>query len=217
MITKHIATLLSSLVIGVWILGFAAPLALAQTCTTQYGGTTTCVPSDLTINKQVKHPTSGVFVENLGVSDTPFGVGSDVLFRLTIRNGSGETFNPVTVKDVLPEHLTFVAGPGVYDSKTRTLTYTLTNLIAGETRVQEILAKVVSALPQDKSLICEQNLAEVSALNRKDDDTSQVCMASKVMGTTTLPVAGFDDLLLILPFIGTALGGFAMLRKGRRT
>lgn len=210
--TKHITVLLSSLVIGIWILGFT-PKALAQTCTTQYGGTTTCVASDLTINKQVKHPTSGVFVENLGVSDTPFGPGSDVLFRLTIRNGSGETFNPVTVKDVLPEHLTFVSGPGTYDSSTRTLTFTLTNLIAGETRTQEIMAKVVSTLPQDKSMICEQNYAEVSALNRKDNDTSQVCMASKVLGSTTLPVAGFDDLLLILPFVGTAIGGLAMLRK----
>lgn len=210
--TKHIAISLTSLIIGIWTLGFA-PKALAQSCTTQYGGTTTCVASDLTINKQVKHPTSGVFVENLGVSDTPFGVGSDVLFRLTIRNGSGETFNPVTVKDVLPEHLTFVGGPGTYDSATRTLTFTLTNLIAGETRTQEIMAKVVSTLPQDKSMICEQNYGEVSALNRKDNDTSQVCMASKVLGSSTLPVAGFDDLLLILPFVGTALGGLAMLKK----
>ncbi len=210
--SKHIAVFLSSLVIGIWTL-VITPKALAQTCTTQYGGTTTCVPSDLTINKQVKHPTSGVFVENLGVSDTPFGVSSDVLFRLTIRNGSGETFHPVTVKDVLPEHLTFVAGPGTFDSKTRTLTFTLTNLIAGETRTQEILTKVLTALPQDKSMICEQNAVEVSALNRKDNDTSQVCMASKVLGTTTLPVAGFDDLLLILPFVGTALGGLVMLKK----
>lgn len=213
--TKHIAPILFCLLFIAYCL-LLAPKALAQNCTTQYGGTTTCVPTDLTINKQVKNTVTGVFVENLGVSDTPFGVGADVLFRLTIRNGSGETFNPVTVKDVLPEHLTFVSGPGTYDSKTRTLTYSLTDLIAGETRTQEIMAKVVTTLPQDKSMICEQNYAEVSALNRKDDDTSQVCMASKVMGATTLPVAGFDDLLLILPFVGTALGGLALLkRKGQ--
>lgn len=201
----------------IWHLTFGIGRVAAQSCTTQYGGTTTCVPTDLTINKQVKNTVTGIFVENLGVSDTPFGVGSDVLFRLTIRNGSGETFNPVTVRDVLPEHLTFVAGPGTYDNKTRTLTFTLTNLIAGETRTQEIMVKVVTTIPQDKSMICEQNYAEVSALNRKDNDSSQVCMASKVIGTTTLPVAGFDDLLLILPFVGTAIGGLAMLKNGRRT
>ena len=85
--------------------------------------------------------------------------------------------------------------------------------LAGETRTQEIMAKVVATLPQDKSMICEQNYGEVSALNRKDNDTAQVCMASKVLGSTTLPVAGFDDLLLVLPFVGTALGGLALLKK----
>ena len=81
--------------------------AYADTCTTQYGGTTTCVPTDLTINKLVKHPTSGVFVENLTASDTPYSAGSDVLFKLTIKNGSGETFQTGTAKDKFPEHPTF--------------------------------------------------------------------------------------------------------------
>ncbi len=187
----------------------------AETCTTQYGGTTTCVPSELTINKQVKNPVTNVFVENLTSTDPAFSPGNDVLFKLTIKNGSGETFNPVTVKDTLPTFLTFVAGPGTFDKPSNTLTIKLENVIAGETRTVEILAKVLNsrAFPAGKSFFCVTNAAAVSALNRTDSDTAQLCIQTQVLGVTTLPVAGFDDLLLLLPFAGVGLGGLALLRK----
>src|SRR5260221_14701623 len=100
-----------------------APSVFADTCTTQYGGTTTCVPTDLTINKQVKNPINNVFVENLTTTDATFAPGREVLYRLTIKNNSGQTFNPVNVKDILPPYLIFVSGPGTYDSATRTLSF----------------------------------------------------------------------------------------------
>ena len=220
--SKRIAVLLSSLVIGIWVLGFAAPLALAQSCTTQYGGSqygTACPPTDLTINKEVKNPVTGVFVENLGTTDATFGPGSEVLYRLTIKNSSGETFANVNVKDTFPSYITFVGGPGAYDKGSNTLTFTLKDMIAGETRTQEILTKVSdkSAFPAGRTFVCVVNSAEASALNRKDDDAAQACIQVEISGAPTLPVAGFDDLLLILPFVGTALGGLAMLKKGRKT
>lgn len=214
MISKHI---LFALAIGVLTL-VIAPKALAQSCTTQYGGSqygTNCQPTDLTINKEVKNPVTGLFVENLGTTDATFGPGAEVLYRLTIKNGSGETFSTVTVKDAFPSYITFVAGPGTYDKAINTLTFTLTNMIAGETRSQEILAKVTdqSAFPAGKSYFCVVNLAEATALNRKGDDTAQACIQTDVLGAQTLPIAGFDDLFLILPFVGTALGGLALLKK----
>lgn len=195
--------------------GFGIPSAMAQTCTTQYGGTTTCAPTDLTVNKQVKNPVTNFFVENLSTTDPAFSPGNEVLFKLTIKNASGETFNPVTVKDTFPSYLTFVAGPGTYDKPSNTLTFQLKNVIAGETRAIELLAKVSdkSAFPAGKSFFCVTNLANVSALNRKDSDTAQLCIQTQIMGATTLPVAGFDDLLLLLPFAGVGLGGLALLRK----
>ena len=199
----------------IWHLSFGIPRVFADVCTTQYGGTTTCVPSDLTINKQVKNPISNVFIENLTTTDQTFAPGNDVLYRLTIKNNSGETFNPVNVKDILPPYLTFVAGPGTYDSATRTLTFSLENLIAGETRTVEILARVVAAdqFPSGKSLFCVVNVSEVRALNRFDSDSAQVCLQNGVLGVTTLPVAGFDSLALLLPFAGVGLGGLALLKK----
>lgn len=191
----------------------------ADMCTTQYGGSTTCVSSDLTINKQVRNPVTNNFVENLSSTDPAFSPGSQVLFRLIIKNTSGQTFNPVAVKDTFPSYLTFVAGPGTYDKASNTLTFNLDNVIAGETRTVEILAKVndKSAFPSGNSFFCVTNAASVSSLNRNDRDTAQLCIQTELMGATTLPVAGFNDLLLVLPFMGVGLGGVALLKNGRKS
>src|SRR3989344_1582009 len=191
-------------------------LVKADTCTTQYG-TTVCQPHNLLVNKQVKNPTTGVFVENLGTTDAVFSPGSDISYRLIIKNESGETFNPVSVKDTLPEFTTFIAGPGTYNKDTRELTFTLENLIAGETRTVEILARVMdkSAFRAGKSFFCVTNYVHISAPARPDgdDDSAQACIQTEILGAKTLPVAGFNDLALLLPFAGIGLSGIALLMK----
>jgi uncharacterized repeat protein (TIGR01451 family) len=209
--TKNIVLSLSFVLASLALL--ARP-AFADMCTTQYGGETTCQPSDLTINKQVRNPGNSNFVENLSSTDPTFSPGSDVLYRLIIKNTSGETFNPVHVKDVLPSFLTFVSGPGSYNSDTRTLTFDLNEVYAGETRTVDVMARVVNTdYFNGKSFVCVNNYAEVKALNRFDSDNSQICLSNNVLGVTTLPVAGFNDYLLLLPFAGVGLAGIALLKK----
>jgi uncharacterized repeat protein (TIGR01451 family) len=213
--SKYIAMMLLSLAGALFLL---AKGVSAQECVTQYGGTnygTPCQPVDLTVNKLVQHPTtSGVFVENLTSNDPSYSAGSEILFKMTIKNSSGETFHPVTVRDVLPEHLTFVSGPGTYDTSSRTLTFTMDNLVAGESRTVEILTRVVN-VATDAALLCESNFVKVTAPARPngDEDTSQFCVQTQVLGVTTLPVAGYNDLLVILPFAAAGLGGIALLKK----
>lgn len=218
---KSTASILFSLVIGICVLGFT-PKVLAQSCVTQYGGTVVCPPTSLTINKQVAKPlvsdkggaATPVFVENLTAGDPTFGPDQLVLFRLTIKNGSNQNFAAVSVVDVLPAYLTFVSGPGSYDSAKRTLTFTLDNLVSGESRNVEILANTLAkeSFPQDKSVFCVVNQANVSAGSFGDRDTSQLCLQLGVP-PTTLPVAGFDDLVILLPFVGTGLGGLLLMKK----
>ena len=212
--TKNIVLSLFAFSFGVWHLAFGIPRVFADMCTTQYGGTTTCQPSDLTVNKQVKNPTTAVFVENLTTTDPTFTPGSDVTFKLTIKNGSGETFDPVTVKDTLPPYLEFVSGPGTYNKDTKVLEFQLEKMIAGESRTVEILARVLPAdqFPSGKSLFCVTNIAEVSALNRRDSDSAQACLQNGDVARI-LPVAGYNDLMLLLPFAGVGLGGLALLKK----
>ncbi|HUD19715.1 MAG TPA: hypothetical protein VMR81_04700 [Patescibacteria group bacterium] len=195
-----------------------APSVFADTCTTQYGGTTTCQATDLVINKQVENPVTRGFVENLTTTDPTFTPGSLVTYKLTITNNSGETFNPVNVKDILPPFMTFFAGPGTFDANSNSVSFQLANVIAGQTITEQIVLKVMDAsqFPAGKSLFCVNNVAQVSALNRFDSDSAQVCLQNGTVVSSTLPVAGFDDFAMLLPFAGVGLGGFALLKGKKR-
>ena len=197
---------------------FASPVN-ADMCNTDYGGTTSCKSSDLTINKQVKNPITNIFVENLTTTDPTFAPGSTISYRLFVTNSSGETFQ-ATVKDILPPYITgFVSGsPGnfSFDATNKVLTFKVSNLIAGQSRTFDVTFTIAPAsqFPAGKSLFCVTNVAEVTALNRKDSDSAQACFQNgQITGISYLPIAGFDDLVLILPFAGVALGGIMLLTQ----
>lgn len=204
------------------ILGLAAGLFLfitlpvsASTCTTEYGGRVTCVPSGITISKQVQNPVTHLFVANLTTTDAAFSPGSDVLFRLIIKNTGPDTLAPVTVKDIFPSHVTFKAGPGTFDKGSNTLTFTINSLTSGQEVTQEILAKVSdsSAFSKDKSFLCELNIGRVSAGNMNSEATSQLCIQTNVLGVTTIPTTGVNEWIMILPFLGLGLFGIKLVRK----
>jgi hypothetical protein len=112
----------------------------------------------------------------------------------------------------------FVSGPGTYNKDSRVLEFKMENLIAGETRTVDLIAKVVnaSAFPAGKSLFCVVNVAEVRALNRFDTDSAQACLQNGPVTVTTLPVAGYTDMMLLLPFAGVGLAGFSILQGKKR-
>lgn len=220
---KLITTAFLSLV--AFVFAFAKP-AFADGCGSQSGtyGGNNCPPDDLIINKQVFNPVTKLFVENIMASDNAnYSRGSEVQFRVTVMNASGETFNPVTVTDTLPPYLAFVAGPGIYDKPGQPggkLTVKLENVIAGETRSFEILTKVAGdkmLFPANQPLVCQvKNVARASVSVRPEkEDIAEFCIQNQVLGASALPVAGFDDLLLLVPFAGLGLSGIALLRRAR--
>ena len=177
------------------------------------------VPQNLTVNKEVKNPITNGFVENLGSTDPTFSPGSIVTFRLAVKNSSGETFNPVEVVDQLPDYLTYVSSSvaGTYDTGKRRLVMKLENLIAGETRDIEVTAKVAdrSAFASDRDFFCVSNFTSVTTTARPnaDNDTAEFCITTRVNGAINLPVAGFNDLVTILPFLSLGGIGLVLLRK----
>lgn len=187
----------------------------AEDCVTQYGGySTPCQPSDVTINKQVKNPVSGVFVENLGVSDAAFGPGSKVSYKLIVTNASNDAYETVTITDTLPPHLSFFAGPGTYDESTKKLTIKEKDVKPGETRTLEFVAQVMDAgkLPAT-SFFCEVNKAHVQAGDKSDEDTAEMCVQKEITGKSKLPVAGFTDSMVMVPFALSGLGGMMLFFK----
>lgn len=212
---KNLAKTFAIFALSAGALFLTARSVSADGCTTQYGGYgSVCPPIDLSINKQVQNPVTGIFVENLMSTDATFSPGSNVVYKLTVINSSGETFSTVTIKDTLPQYMTFVAGPGTYDAESRVLTIIEKDMIAGETRKFEVAAKVAEKenLPET-NFFCVTNLASAQSTGRSDEDTSESCITTEVLGAKYLPVAGFNDLFLIIPFVTLGFTGMVLLKK----
>lgn len=187
-------------------------------CETQYGGGETCIRTgEVQIDKKVWTAADGLWVDNTG-PNRPFKVGEEVLFKLRIKNVGDETLNNVRVTDSLPAYLTHVAGE---------LNFNLGSLAPGQAHERDIRAKVVSQLPIDQGLICDNrttNVAEVNADGGKHDkDSAQVCVDHRVKGVTPTPVVGKGkgipktgpELLLgLLPIIGGA--GYLIKNKFKK-
>lgn len=188
----------------------------AQSCTTSYGGAATCLQGQLVLIKDVKNPITSGFVKNLSTADATFSPDGEVLFRLTVKNTGSANLDPVTVKDIFPNHLTFESGPGTFDSSSKTLTFTLNNLLSGESRQVQIMAKIdpASSFPTGRNFFCEVNDALAQAGGISAEDTAQLCIQTNVLGTSTLPVAGNNDWLLILPFLGLGGLGLVLAKRG---
>lgn len=214
---KILKLILFVLAFSLQLLVFSRPVEAAWYCEPIYGGGERCWGTgEILIDKTVKNYSSGLFVDNLGVNDPKFTPGQEVLFRLEVKNTGQGTFSKVTIKDVFPSYLDFVWGPAGWDSNTRTLQFDIYDLVAGESRQFEIMARVFdeSRLPGDKNLICVVNPASVEADGKTDSDQAQVCFEKKVLGVTVLPPTGPEfGLFVTLGLLVTTLLGAKLAFK----
>jgi len=179
-------------------------------CEPVYGGGERCWGTgEILIDKTVKNPETGNFVDNLGVNDPKFAPGQEVLYRLEVKNTGQGTFSRVTVKDIFPSYLDFSWGPLGWNSDTRTLQFDIYDLKAGESRQYEVMAKVFDKerLPDDRNLICVVNTGSVEADGKTDSDQAQICFEKKVLGVEVLPPTGVNLWVLTLGLLVTTLLG----------
>lgn len=193
-----------------------------------YGGGETCVSrGNLVINKTVKNPTTGEFVDNLSeTNDAKFGPNDTITFQLTVVNTGGQNFSTVTVTDTLPSYLTFVTGPGTYDSNSKKLTFKIKDLGAGESRTFTIATKVASSIPNNPAVNCVVNQASASSDNDKGEasDVSQVCLENTTKGgfqvlgakpMTQTPATG-PEMFGLLGLLPAGLSGLILRRKASK-
>lgn len=170
----------------------------SNNCGTIYGGQ--CTSSSLTINKTVKNPVTGEFVDTLGSNSPHFLPSQTVNFRLHVQNTSNTDLNGIQVQDKFPDFLDFVSGPGTFDNNTRALTFTLDNLKTGEFRDIDVTGKVKSGsnLP-NTNLTCVTNYAQASKDNQSSSDTAVFCIENQILAPVQeLPKTGPASTMLIL-------------------
>lgn len=197
-------------------------------CQPIYGGGQTCVTiGNAVINKKIFNPSTSVFVDNLGVNDPKYQPDYIVNFKLEVTNNGNTNIARVDVKDIFPQYVEWLSGPGNFDQKTKTLTFTMENLAPNETRVFLVIGKVVAInqFPNNQNLICVVNQAVATTVEGAiSQDNSQFCIERKVTVTTkggfpvlppvpvyTSPSTG-PEALALFSLIPAGLAGFA-LRK----
>lgn len=180
-----------------------APTVFAADCTNQYGSTVECPSTNIVINKKVAYPGNPkLFVENLTNNDSAYSPKDEVEYDVAVTNTSNVNFQTVTVIDMLPSQVTFLSGPGTYEAATNKLTYEISDLKAGTTVHNRILVKVKDASVIGADIKCDivNSVTATGPGGQSDQDTSALCVQTKVLGATTLPVAGFKDNLIIMSF-----------------
>lgn len=185
------------------------------TCFPVYGGGVQCPkPPEVFLNKLVRNPSTGEYVDNLGPNDPKYRPDWEVLFRIIVKNSGDQALSNVTVSDRLPQFVEFVSGPGTYDSKTRMITLTLENLAGGASQTFEIKTKVVPVdqLPGDKSVACPVNVVDATSDREKDHDESQFCIEKEFV-VPTVPQAGPGEWILSLGGLSALFGVGTYLRK----
>jgi len=127
-----------------------------------------------------------VYVDNLSPSDPRFAPGAQVIFQVKVKNTSDVSLYNIQVKDILPEWVDAVEGPGDYDGSTRTISWTYPELKSGEGKLEKITVQIKpqDQLPADQGLMCMNNKATAKADNAYDEDTSQFCLEKQVTMTT---------------------------------
>ncbi len=222
--SKYLVTFLS---ITLAIISLAAVAVRAdEGCTNGQYGSNCPQPTNLTIDKDVQNPINGEYQENVldAIFSANTGVDANkVNYRLAITNSSGETMKPVTVIDNVPDNIeitdVFVKDKAPEDAVTfdkKSMTVVIHEMPAGQSREVFIMAKVVGPVPTEDPF-CRDNWASVTSPQRPNGDKNfaRICVTNKVLGATTLPTAGAEDLLVILPFALTGIGGLALLRKNK--
>lgn len=199
-----------------------APAVLADygetpTCTNQYGNAIECPPNRIVINKKIRAARNAyTFVENITSADAAYSIGDEVEYDIAVTNTSNVNFPTVTVIDIFPAGVTFLSGPGRFEANSNKLTYEISDLNAGATAHSRVLARIKDASFFTNDLTCDViNTATATGPGgQSDQDTASMCVQTKVMGVTTLPVAGFEDYAYMLPFLALAILGFVILGTG---
>lgn len=215
--------------IGLVALSGLSPIKAFADCTQNYGGGQTCTPSNsFSIEKMVQVPGKGGgnYVDNLSINDAKYSAANTVSFKLVVKNTGSTDISSLTVTDRFPQFLSFVSGPGSFDSNSKVLTFTINNFKAGDTQNFFVTGKVSEAnlLPADQGVVCLINQSSATDNNgATNNSNSQFCVQKTVLGTTqpqvftattvtSTPATG-PEMLPLLALIPGGLSGLILRKK----
>lgn len=195
-------------------------------CQIIYGGGQVCQDQiKFTVDKKVMSPTKGgQYVDNLSINDSRFQPGNDVTFQITITNTGNSTISNLNVVDSLPQNLIFLSGAGNYNSNNNTITYTVSNLEAGKSNQQTIIARVADRSKFSSSVACLTNSVKANDNNGNSaSDNAGFCVENPTVNTqnpkvfTSVPPKSIPntgpEALPLLGLIPAGITGYFLRKK----
>jgi uncharacterized repeat protein (TIGR01451 family) len=198
-------------------------------CQPIYGGGQTCTSNNFTINKLVQMPNGSNFVDNLGFNDPRFSPSQIVKYQLIVTNTGNSTIPTLNITDNFPQYINYVSGTGNYDANSKTLTFTISNLGAGQNQTVNLQAQIADSKTVPAGVVCDQNgtnfvtnrVAAADTNGASANDTAQICIqnSTAVLPAATVrttPATGPEMIPLLLLFPG-ALGGLFLRKKSKKS
>lgn len=165
-----------------------AQAEVAPQCYNLYNSPGSCSTStQFTVQKQIKNPATGQFVDNLPLDQGSVQPGSTVVFRITITNTKGLLIENFNLTDTLPDALTSVkTQKGNFNPANNTLSYYLDQLEpdASDSFEFEATVKASDDLSGGTPL-CLANIVSVSASYDDVVDNVQFCISKNGQGSTS--------------------------------
>lgn len=219
-------------VTGAFLASAGIAFAGSSQCQVVYGGGEVCEEKiQFTLDKKVLTPTKGgSYVDNLTINDHRFQIGNTATFKIIVKNTGDNKINSLTVVDKLPDHLTFVSGPGTYNESNRTITYTINNLEKGQVNEQVFTVTIANTLPANQGVVCLTNEATATDNNGiTAKDSAGLCVQQNVTNPVQptpapqvfqkVPVKNIPntgpEMLPLLGLIPAGLAGLVLRNKSK--
>jgi len=178
----------------------------------QYGGET--AQGKVLVDKLVRNPQTGEYVDNLGLSDPKYFAENAVFFKIVVQNTGSSTLSSIKVEDILPPYVSYVSG-GDYNEHSRITVFTFKEVQPGERRSEILQVKAYPEvkLPGAKTIVCPTNkVIAYSVEDGTDEDTAQFCIEKRPMASRVPETGDPMGLALAIGAIPTLFAGFK-LRK----
>ena len=176
-----------------------APQAFADaSCNNVYGAS--CPTGNISLDKKVRHPQSGEYLDTISSTDSTFLPDQEVKFRIDVKNTGSADLYDVWVDDKFPDYVEFVSGTGNYDKGSHKLWWKIDRLNAGEVKSFEIRVKLknASSLP-NMAITCMTNHSKAVKDTMTAQDTASFCVQTKILGQTTeLPKTGANSFTMLI-------------------
>lgn len=196
-----------------------------EPCQPIYGGGETCIKTqDITVDSKILNPSTNKLVDNLSVNDAKYKPDFIVIFQVAITNNRKTVIEKTNMRDIFPQFVSFSSGPGSFDANTKTLAFDVDNLLPSETRIFNILGRIVDVnqLSFSEKVICLANqVIAVVPDPAAGQDNSQFCIEKTKGGFPVFPPAPITitpatgpESLVLLALIPIGIAGWMLKKYG---